>query len=296
MVSSRYPPPPIAFDEQGNPARPVPVTSGIYASSGVLLFEETGGRLWLQFPAETSWIYGNGVVCQDMPWPGWGRVDFRTYIAVRDFARVIDAESALRYAQQNGPLWSCTRHSFQPVAPGLHVGMCQWSGAHIPDSKGSRCFWSGYEPLDWWLHMALVFRTTLEVATRLRDDEVGSAGQWRVLGIPGAEALAVSGQKGCFALVVGSWLERHPVSLSLDTELRLEMQAGLGFLPPLWHLVAAMIAGGPALALCSSCGRVYMRSGRAAKRGQRNFCPDCGERACKRISKRERSATRREQG
>lgn len=291
MLSSLYPPP-IVFDEQGNPARPVPVTSGVYTTSGVSLFEETGGRLYLKFPVETSWIYGNGIVCQDMPWPDWRAVDFRAFAAVRDFGRVADATSALRFARQYGPLWACPRHSFQAVAPGLHAGTCLWSGAHIPDSTGNRCIWFGYEPVDWWLYLARVFQTTLEVATRLRDGEGCSADQWRLLGIPGAQTLAVSGQKGGLALVVGSWLERHPVTLSLDTLLRLEMRASLGFLAPLWHQAAAIIAGGPALALCSSCGGIYMRSARAPKRGQRNYCPGCGERACKRISKRERTRAR----
>lgn len=42
--------------------------------------------------------------------------------------------------------------------------------------------------------------------------------------------------------------------------------------------VRAIIMGAdidPRLCLCSSCGRDYIREGRRAKRGQRNYCPTC---------------------
>jgi hypothetical protein len=227
-----------------------------------------------------------------MPWPGWREVDVHAPDAVRELQSVTDVASALRFARKYGPLWACPTHSFQsvvPDAPGLHTMLCLWSGAYTPDVKGVRCIWSAYEPLDWWIRVASSLRASLNIASRLRDEEGTTADQWQALGYPsavGAETISLSGQRTLLALMVNSWIDGCHVDICLDSSLKLELQGGPGFLPFIWQQAAAMIAGGRALALCSSCGVVYPRSGRAAKRGQRNYCPACGPKARKRLWKR----------
>lgn len=294
---STYSLPPVFYDESGNPARPIPFRSGVYVTEEVTLFEEEGGRLWLNFPAEQEWIVGNGVVAEEMPWPGWREIDFHPVDAVRDFQGITDVASALRFATKYGPLWSCPQHSFQlvnPDAPELRTMLCLWSGAHTPDVKGIRCVWTGYEPVDWWIRVASSLRASLNIATRLRDDKSASGDQWEALGYPkdiGAEKFSLSGQAGLLVMIVNSWLDGCHSAVQLDHSLNLVMEGGRGFLPGLWQQAVAMIAGGCALALCSSCGVVYARIGRAAKRGQRNYCPACGPPARKRLWKRERHLT-----
>ena len=291
---STYRLPPVLYDESGNLAGPIPLRSGVgvSATAGATLFEESGGRLWLYFPVETEWIAGNGLVSEQMPWPGWREVDVHASDAVREFQSVTDAASALHFARRYGPLWACPSHSFRsvnPDAPGLQSMLCLWSGAHIPDVKGNRCIWNGYEPLDWWLLVARALRTSLNIAARLRDEKGATAGQWEALGYPksvGAEKFSLPGQASLLVLMVNSWIAGCHVDICLDSSLTLVLEGGPGFLPYIWPQAAAMIAGGRALALCSSCGVIYARSGRAAKRGQRNYCPACGPHARKRLWKR----------
>lgn len=296
MPSSPYPLPDLIYDQiaygdgEGH-AKPLHLAGGVYATGEVSSFEEDGGRLHLAFPVEPAWLAGDGLVSQEMPWPKWRKVEFRPREAVRNFLRVRDAPTVLRFAKKYGPLWSCPIHSFQPAGGSAYVGVCLWSGAHPPDVKGERCSWSGYEPVDWWLHIARTFRTTLEMATLLRDDKTCSAAQWRVFGLPDVARADATRQRAILSLIVSSWLKWCPVTITLDPSLKLELFAGLGFLPPLWHQAAAMVGGGAALAICSSCGRVYARQV-APKRGQGNYCrdPRCGDRASKRESKRRRAA------
>lgn len=294
---STYSLPPVFYDESGNLARPIPLRIGVFATEGVTLFEEEGGRLWLKFPAEHEWIYGNGLISEGLPWPGWREINFPPVEAVRDFQRVTDAASALRFATKYGPLWACPQHSFQsvnPDAPGLTTMLCLWSGAHIPDVKGIRCIWSGYEPLDWWIRVASSLRASLNIASRLRDEEGVPADQWEALGYPravGAGKFSPSAQATLLAIIVNSWLDNCHTGINMDGSLNLVIEGGRGFLPGLWQQAVAMIAGGCALALCSSCGVAYARSGRAAKRGQRNYCPACGPHARKRLWKRARHAS-----
>jgi len=50
------------------------------------------------------------------------------------------------------------------------------------------------------------------------------------------------------------------------------------------------------LTLCSSCGRPYLRQGRKAPAGRRNYCPDCGAGAALRDAQRAHRERRRDQG
>ena len=48
------------------------------------------------------------------------------------------------------------------------------------------------------------------------------------------------------------------------------------------------------VAVCSGCGRGYLRQVREPQRGRKNFCPRCGERVASRLRKRAERARRRE--
>jgi hypothetical protein len=92
--------------------------------------------------------------------------------------------------------------------------------------------------------------------------------------------------------VVNGELQRYRVHVGLRWDLAtLEVAPGLGFLPAVWQQVASALAGGRPIALCSACATPYFRGRRAAKRGQRNYCPTCRARSApQRLSRSNRQA------
>jgi hypothetical protein len=250
------------------------LVSGVYApDGGVALITDVDGRQGLIFPAHEEWTRGRHY---PRSWPGWHRVDFNASAALREFIALNDAEGARRFAAKYGPLWACAAHPYP----------CLWRGID-PDLDPRGCLWVNREPLDWWLSTASKLRSVLIAADRLRHGQHLRPEDWRDMGwmVP-EEAFPVLGAEGLFvSSIIDGELERYGVYLGLNARLEPELNAGLGFLPALWQQVVATIAGGM-LAVCSSCAWPYVRTGRAPKRGFRNYCPECNRRGARQLLSR----------
>jgi hypothetical protein len=69
----------------------------------------------------------------------------------------------------------------------------------------------------------------------------------------------------------------------------------LGFLPVVWSDIAQIISGVHQLYRCDGCKKLYQRTGRKPKAGQRNYCPACGSEGGYKESKRLSKAQKRKQ-
>jgi hypothetical protein len=264
------------YRDNGEPVPAIGVVGGIYApDTGIEVAPDDDGREGLLFPGKEEWWEGN--LCESFPWPGWHRVEFDASEALRQFVGLENARDVVRFAAEYGPLWACYLHPFP----------CLWRGVNLPDEHGVRDAWVNYEPLDWWLGAVRRLAGTLVAARRVQDGEPLRDQDWRALGFlpPDPDESYPSGAwDGLWvSAAINGELQRYGVGLHLDIQLRAELNTGLGFLPALWQQAAAMIAGGRAIAVCSNCAHPYLRRERSPKRGQHNFCPECGH-ARKRFS------------
>jgi hypothetical protein len=76
---------------------------------------------------------------------------------------------------------------------------------------------------------------------------------------------------------------------------QLRIASQLGFLPAVWSMIAQLISRVPQLYCCDGCGKLYQRTGRKPKEGQKNYCPDCGMEGGYKASKRQSKAQKQMQ-
>jgi hypothetical protein len=284
---SKYCHPDIVYGADGEPIPAVRLVGGVYApDGGVALITDVNGRQGLIFPAYEEWTRGPD---HPHPWPGWHRVDFDPSAALREFIALNDVEGARRFAAKYGPLWACAAHPYP----------CFWKGVD-PDLDPRRCRWVPEEPLDWWLAAARMLRSVLVAADRLRNGQRLRPEDWNGMGwkVPEEPFPALEAEALFVASRINGALWDYGVYLGLGirdgAHFEPELNAGLGFLPSLWQQIVATIAGGR-LAVCSSCAWPYIRMGRAAKRGFRNFCPECSRSGARQLlSRRARQSSEQE--
>ncbi len=282
MIAS---PSPILFREDtGEPAAAIASVAGVYATDRPPFPEtDAGGREGITFRAFPVWAQATRAHPTGTPvdeWPGWHRVDFDAQRALMAFLKVRDAASVRSFATRYGPLWACTRHEFP----------CLWRG--VPRGVfGSQCDWVNGEPIDWWLRAAAMMRSVVAAARRYKAGESLRADDWRAMGYRPPAAPYGRGEGLLISAVVNGELQRYGVHVGLRWDLAaLEVAPGLGFLPALWQQLAAALAGGRPMAVCSACATPYLRSRRAPKSGQRNYCAECRARSApQRLSKAARS-------
>lgn len=260
-------------EDSGEAAATIPNVAGVYATdrppSAVV---DVDGREGINFRALPIWAQRTPERPTGLPvneWPGWHPVALDAQRALAAFLEVRDKTSALAFAAGHGPLWACARHPFP----------CLWRA--IPRGVfGSECDWVTVEPLDWWLGAAGRMRGVVTAAQRYREGETLRPEDWRAMGYLPPAAPYGRGEGLLISSAVNGELQRYGVHVGLRWDLAtLEVAPGLGFLPALWQQLAAAIAGGRPIAICSACGDPYFRQRRAAKRGQRNYCPPCRSRS-----------------
>jgi hypothetical protein len=155
------------------------------------------------------------------------------------------------------------------------------------------------ERLDLWLHLARQGRALLNIASAVHQDRSPALDDWRSL-YEGTDRSLVQWLEEkrrpspefaqfLLSMVVNGWLTmcdarpmfqwlRDGPRITFDCHLRSALAMGL--------LVAVTRTEG--VAVCSTCGRPYLRC-RRPKRGQHNYCPDCGKRGAWRSAARRRS-------
>jgi hypothetical protein len=223
-------------------------------------------------------------------WTGWQRADdFDPRVELARFVRLDTPEEVLGFARDAGPLLVCDRHGPR----------CLWSG--LPwDIEHT---WGGIESMDSWIGAVAALRGALNASAKLRDGRPLATEDREAFGAEvTGYGLGLSDDTG-FPPLYGDWValqwhvQRHIQAYGPDLKLevhpsRRELGLGFvqrpGFLPALWKQALVEMAGATALSSCSGCALPYFRTGRAAKRGQRNYCPDCPSSVRMRLSRRSR--------
>lgn len=290
MLSSDYRRESVLFGVEGGPVPPILAEGGVFARNGGAypVRDEQGRVIEIAFPAQPEWHHDSlERPPSGQPWPGWHSVAMNPVETLRSFANVNDWTSALAFASEYGPLWECENHPYP----------CLWLGSSLPDVNGRSCKWRVFETLDAWLEHADAVSGVLMAIATVRQDETLSRKQWSGLGFrtrtlrdiwPSAHPRQVD--KAGIAATINDRLQRYNMRLSITNDLEPALWAGTGFIFQVWMQLAAVAAGGVAIAVCSACSRPYVRSQRAARRGQRNYCPKCNEAGARqRLSSRSKS-------
>jgi hypothetical protein len=220
------------------------------------------------------------------------------------FVRLDSPESALRFAQRWGPLWLCGVHG-QSLRPYHSLTREELFTQADPNDEHA-CYWHPREPVAGWLHYARRMAAVMEALALVRQDPPQPVPRrlWSALdvnawfidhakGIPDRARFAEGMVHVAIETAIGAQLAAR---LRLGWGFRLELDAGFGFLPATWLLLAQLACRVRAIYVCSNCGHVYARAARlrAPKPGQQNFCDDCrqGDKntASKKLSARRRRA------
>jgi len=177
------------------------------------------------------------------------------------------------------------------------------------------------EPIASWRSRARHIRAILNVKASLKRDELGAPSDWRTIWPlkPPANRSDAAKSLAIVTSILLSQVNVHPALFYVDNRLTIQFIGG-NFLDLLKAMDAnetisswlstsgnllAEIAVGTALALqegtgwtiCSTpeCRRLY-RPKRHTPENRRHFCPDCGQRASWRMSKRRRKAAKETKG
>ncbi len=144
-----------------------------------------------------------------------------------------------------------------------------------------------------WRFFSRMARALLNVITKLNQDELGSQNDWKAIleraTINWDYPQSVAEQRMECTHVVNAWVRLATLRPQLfyegdpklkegySVQLVGENYAAIG--SPLFACLASQMMSvllGRGIALCSGCGKIYSPRRRKPKRGQNNYCPDCG--------------------
>ena len=250
---------------------------------------DSAGRVGRAMPFESLRVYrGVSLDGDRLTWPA--DAPWRVVMAKRDLldkfvhlARAKDA-AIVEFARRFGVLELC-RHG----RPYFHA---QMAGMPPPCQAGRA------ETLEKWRALARETEAFLLIAAALKTDSPKSAPArkarrllWNVIGEwtldPTAPQRGLS-ERGLLEDSLNVWIERAGARVGLlwpeDRKPRFAITSGT-----LWATVlvqvAQAIAGGGAIAVCSSCGIPYAPKRKPAPQ-RNNFCNECGVKAAWKLSKR----------
>ena len=200
------------------------------------------------------------------------------------------------FAEDFGPLWLC-RHGL----PNAHAARGFVPATSVPSvCEVERRDGAFVERVDHWRALSAQANALMTLAADLHLGQVGTEDLWRVLPIDpegggdehgmhdAPKDLQVARQ--VLTLHFNTWLQWADVRSALRWEPAQEpvvLQSPIGVFGALALQMVSRVGRVPPTAVCSGCGLRYERSGRAPKKGQRNFCPDCRSTAPSRLAKRD---------
>ena len=198
------------------------------------------------------------------------------------------------FAAKWGPLWLCQNPDH---------GDCLFSSdAYWRTKSPCRLFFR--EEVQAFVRKACQADAVLEAAIRLQQMEPVPEELWVKMNpmTDWTGELHSQNPLGSQAFYLSEVINRHlkaPSGLSIGISwgmgfrLTLRLSTQFGFLAAVWLEIAQTIAQARGLFWCDECWRPYVRKGRKPKRGERNYCPTCGERG--KASKRQSWSTHHKQ-
>lgn len=194
-------------------------------------------------------LAGNNLYWYDDPLDDYKRDSANDTEAVNAFVKIKTPDDILRFARRYGPLGLC-KHGRPP----MHRGR---------DLERKWCAPCGSEPIKRWFDYVGLASSYLELAAALKVDTGKYTRGLRQLFL----------QAG-----INEWLGDAGIRLELNwssNEPSLSLTGGNVFGALGVQLLSAVTANN--LAVCSGCGLAYLRKGRKAQAGRRNFCPVCDD-------------------
>ncbi|MEW6143366.1 MAG: hypothetical protein AB1597_09500 [Chloroflexota bacterium] len=210
--------------------------------------------------------------------------------ALDAFVRIKTDDDILRFARRYGPLGLC-KHGLPPMHRGSWyrdviqdgelvevIRMDEWE----PRLGGSERGWCppvSPEPIKKWLEYSSLALSYLTLAASFKRDKVELKGIGKFFLRDG----------------INEWLGDAGIKLELtwDSQEPTLTLTGGGIFGALGvQLLTAVTAN--TLAVCSGCGKPYLRGVRKPKPGQRNFCSNCRSRVADRLRQRDLQKKRRE--
>jgi hypothetical protein len=229
--------------------------------------------------------------------------------SVLSFSRLEDGVSVCQYAKRYGILWALQidpNHARETdiTLTDRTVWRLGDHRARVFAGSESTTDLRGKEPLGLWLSLAQRLRAVLRINAALKGrtrqplPTPGSPEDWAVLG-GGPPPEDLKDARFFLLREVNWWLAIGSVRLQLGianfnqkrTSWKLDV-AYDGLAGGLAYRLLLMVTGESNLYACDGCGVPYIRTKRAPRPGQENFCDDCADVAQKRATQRYREGKR----
>lgn len=200
------------------------------------------------------------------------------------------------FAEDFGPLWLC-RHGL----PNAHAARGFVPASPVPSVCEVQLRDGAFvERVGHWRALSAQANALMTLAADLHRGQVGTEDLWSVLPVdpeggsgahvPHPVPKDLEAAREVLTLRFNTWLQWSDVRSALRWESAQEpvvLQSPIGVFGALALQMVSRVGRMPPTAVCSGCGFRYERSGRAPKKGQRNFCPDCRSTAPSRLAKRD---------
>jgi len=208
--------------------------------------------------------------------------------ALGAFLRIKDTDGVREFAQRYGPLALCAHGVPATHNPTIDdpVGIDRGLGCR-PIRRTTDDGEDEYtEPVAAWLRLAAQARAILDVAASLHHNRRPDARSWRLAmgyGEDGTGATAptpidserLADYREWLSIEINGWLRLDPPRPVFRWRPRPDVVLVCGTFGHIALQLAAACAGTADLMRCDSCRQPYVRKGRRAQAGRRNYCPGC---------------------
>lgn len=230
-------------------------------------------------------LAGNALYWYDDPLDDYRRDKVHDKGALNAFARIKTSDDILRFARRYGPLGLC-KHARPP----MHRGK---------DGERRWCAPFGSEPIKRWFDYIGLVDRCLNFAAQMKIDSnnirIPTKYFKRIASnppanIPNVKMVPARGfGKWLVADTVNEWLGDAGIRLELnwDSEEPVLILTGGSVFGALGVQLLSSVTSNT-LAVCSGCGKPYLRKGRKPQPGRRNYCPTCGDRVASKLRQRRR--------
>ncbi len=211
--------------------------------------------------------------------------------ALGAFLRMKDADGVLKFAQRYGPLALCAHGVPATHNPTIDdpVGIDRGLGCRPVRRTADDGEDEYTEPVAAWLRLAAQARAILDVAASLHHNRRPDARSWRLaMGYSedgtGATAAPptpidpgrLADCRDWLSVRISWWLLFDPPRPAFHwRKPRPDVVLVCGTFGHIALQLAAACAGTADLMRCDGCRQPYIREGRRAQAGRRNYCPDC---------------------
>lgn len=192
-----------------------------------------------------------------------------------EFVKLADAkpDKYLQFARKWGPLWDQVREPFKE----------SYTREPQPEKMAP---WA--ESTEIWRIKAKEVKGFLDIAAYLHQGKPAPFDLWKSIptGLEEQFKNDITRQRRWISLLLTHKIsDEHQVWFHFDwsgEQPALQLTTKLGFIHSVWFQLLQAVSK-MQVCVCDGCGKVYVREGRKPARGRNNFCPECGDKASKKL-------------